>query len=62
MSTPLPVTLDLHPGQALDCYLEHLAEANGITTAQWYAEAAVPAQPGSSCCTRPGPRFADSPA
>ena len=34
MSTPLPVTLDLHRGQALDCYLEHLAEANGITTAQ----------------------------
>jgi len=34
VSTPLPVTLDLHRGQALDCYLEHLAEANGITTAQ----------------------------
>ncbi len=33
MSQPLPVTLDLRPGQALDCYLEHLAEANGITTA-----------------------------
>ncbi len=34
MSTPLPVTLDLCAGQALDCYLEHLAEANGMTTAQ----------------------------
>jgi len=34
VSTPLPVTLALHRGQALDCYLEHLAEANGITTAQ----------------------------
>jgi len=34
MSQPLPVTLDLRPGQALDCYLEHLAEANGMTTAQ----------------------------
>jgi len=33
VSRPLPVTLDLRPGQALDCYLEHLAEANGLTTA-----------------------------
>ena len=33
MSPPLPVTLDLRPGQALDCYLEHLAEANGMSTA-----------------------------
>jgi len=33
VSPPLPVTLDLRPGQALDCYLEHLAEANGMSTA-----------------------------
>jgi len=33
VSRPLPVTLDLTPGQALDCYLEHLAEANGMSTA-----------------------------
>jgi len=33
VSRPLPVTLDLRPGQALDCYLEHLAEANGLSTA-----------------------------
>jgi len=29
----LPVTLTPHAGQALDCYLEHLAAANGMTTA-----------------------------
>lgn len=33
MTGRLPVTLTPHPGQALDCYLEHLAAANGITTA-----------------------------
>lgn len=33
MSSRLPVTLAPHPGQALDCYLEHLAAANGMTAA-----------------------------
>lgn len=30
----LPVRPHLEPGQALDCYLEHLAEANLLTTAE----------------------------
>jgi len=33
MTARLPVTLTPHEGQALDCYLEHLAAANGMTTA-----------------------------
>ena len=33
MTGRLPVTITPHPGQALDCYLEHLAAANGMTTA-----------------------------
>ena len=33
MTARLPVTLTPQPGQALDCYLEHVAAANGMTTA-----------------------------
>jgi len=33
MTARLPVTLTPPEGQALDCYLEHLAAANGMTTA-----------------------------
>src|SRR5690606_31768451 len=32
--SPLPVRLAPRPGQALDSYLEHLADANQLTTAQ----------------------------
>jgi len=50
VSPPLPVTLDLRPGQALDCYLEHLAEANGMSTAGLLTlvrGGGDPARPGS---------------
>lgn len=33
MTARLPVVVHPRPGQALDCYLEHLADANALTTA-----------------------------
>ena len=34
MSAPLPVSLAPRPGEAIESWLEHLADANGLTTAQ----------------------------
>ena len=34
MSAPLPVSLAPRPGESIESWLEHLADANGLTTAQ----------------------------
>ena len=34
MSRPLPVTITPRPGESIESWLEHLADANGLTTAQ----------------------------
>ncbi|HQD69576.1 MAG TPA: TniQ family protein, partial [Ornithinibacter sp.] len=34
MSAPLPVSVTPRPGESIESWLEHLADANGLTTAQ----------------------------
>ena len=34
MNAPLPVSLAPRPGESIESWLEHLADANGLTTAQ----------------------------
>jgi len=42
VSRPLPVTISPRPGESIESWLEHLADANGLTTAQLLTLVRVP--------------------